>query len=174
VSRNDITPKAKQQITIQKFMLTVIWGIDGFHVVHLMTEQLSYKTQSFLNNIIELLLLAIFPDGGKLHSHRLSMHLDNCRVHHSKAYDASLIQTNIIQVPHPPYRPDLAAWDFLFFGHMMVALSGQQSIGPTDLLDCIRAFLDEIQRSECQITTKTTSINKVSTTIHPSSVLIRL
>jgi hypothetical protein len=38
-SRDDVSQKVKQQIGTQKFMLTVIWGIDGFHVVDLMTEQ---------------------------------------------------------------------------------------------------------------------------------------
>jgi hypothetical protein len=39
ISRDDVPQKVKQQIGNQKFMLTIIWGIDGFHVVDLMTEQ---------------------------------------------------------------------------------------------------------------------------------------
>jgi hypothetical protein len=39
VVRNDVPQKAKHQIAIQKFTLTVIWGIDGFHIVSPMTEQ---------------------------------------------------------------------------------------------------------------------------------------
>jgi biotin operon repressor len=39
VSRDDVPQKVKQQIGTQKFMLTVIWGIDGFHVADWMTEQ---------------------------------------------------------------------------------------------------------------------------------------
>jgi hypothetical protein len=74
----------KQQIVTQKFTLTVIWEINGFHVIDLMTEQHSYNTQYFLNHILEPLLLAVFPDGGKPHSHRLSLHLDDCRVRYSK------------------------------------------------------------------------------------------
>jgi hypothetical protein len=66
-------------------MLAVIYGINGFHVVDMMTEQHSYKTQYFLGYILEPLLLAVFPDGCKPHSHPLSLHLDNCRVHRSKA-----------------------------------------------------------------------------------------
>jgi hypothetical protein len=45
VSRDDVHQKVKQQIGTQKFMLTVIWGIDGFHVVDLRTEQHNYNTQ---------------------------------------------------------------------------------------------------------------------------------
>jgi hypothetical protein len=68
VSRDNVPRKAKQQIETQKFMLTVIWGIDGFHVVDLMTEQHSEKTQYFLSHTLEPLLLAVFTNGRKPHS----------------------------------------------------------------------------------------------------------
>jgi hypothetical protein len=44
VSRGDVPQKAKQQIGTQKFMLAVIWGINGFHIVDLMTEQHTHNT----------------------------------------------------------------------------------------------------------------------------------
>jgi hypothetical protein len=83
-SRDDVHQKVKQQIRAQNIMLTVIWGIDEFHVFDLMTEQHSYNTHYFLSHIFEPLLLAVFPDGRKPHSHRLSLHFDNCRIHRSK------------------------------------------------------------------------------------------
>jgi hypothetical protein len=86
VPRNDVLQTVKQQqIGIQTFMLTVIWGIAGFHVVDLMTDQHSYNTHYFLSQILEPLLLALFPDGRKPHSRRLDLHFDNCGVHCSKA-----------------------------------------------------------------------------------------
>jgi hypothetical protein len=66
-------------------MLTLIWGIDGFHPVDLMTEQHSYNTQYFHYHILESLLLAVFPGDRKPHSWRLGLHHGNCRVHCSKA-----------------------------------------------------------------------------------------
>jgi hypothetical protein len=67
--------------------LAVIWGIDGFHIIALMTEHHGHNTQYFLCHILKPLLLAAFPDGRKPHSRRLTLHLDNCRVHRSKASD---------------------------------------------------------------------------------------
>jgi hypothetical protein len=52
----------KQQIGTQKFMLAVIWGINGFHVVDLMTEQHKYNTQYFLSHTLEPPLLAVFTE----------------------------------------------------------------------------------------------------------------
>jgi transposase len=97
-------------------MLTVIWGIDGFQVVDLMTEQHSDNTQYFLSHILEPLLLAVFPEGRKLHSRQLSLHLDNCRVHRLKASENFLAENSIIRVRHPPYSLDLAPSDFWLFG----------------------------------------------------------
>jgi hypothetical protein len=76
-SRDDVPPKVKQPTGTQKFMLTTIWGIDGFHVVNLTTEQHSGNIQYFLSYISEPLLLAVSPDGGKPQSRRLSLRVDN-------------------------------------------------------------------------------------------------
>jgi hypothetical protein len=84
-SRDDVPQTANQQIGTQKFMLTVIRGIDEFHVVSLVTEQHSYSTQYFLNHTLAPLLLAIFPDGGQRHSRWLSLNVLNGRFHCSKA-----------------------------------------------------------------------------------------
>jgi pentose-5-phosphate-3-epimerase len=62
---------------------TVIWGIEGFDVVDLMTEQHNYNTYYFFSHMIECVLCAIFADGRKLRSRRHRVHLD-----HSKAANA--------------------------------------------------------------------------------------
>jgi hypothetical protein len=93
-------------------MLTVVWGIDGFHVADLMTEQHTYNTQYCFSYILEPQLLAEFPDGRKPQARRLSLHLDNCRVHRSKASENFSAENYIIRVPHPPYSPDLSHFDF--------------------------------------------------------------
>jgi hypothetical protein len=111
VSRDDIPQKVKQQIGTRKFVLTVVWGIDGFYVIELTTKQHNYIAQYFCSDILESLLLAVSPDGRKPHCHRLSLRLDNCRVHRSKASEKFFAENSIIRVPHPPYSPDFAPFD---------------------------------------------------------------
>jgi hypothetical protein len=125
VSRDDRPQKVKQQIGTQNFMLTVIWGMDGFHLLDLMTEQHSYTTQYFLSHILESLLLALFPDGCKPHFHCLSLHLDNLRLHCSRASENFFAENSIMRVPHPPYCSDLAPSGFWLFGDIKAALAGQ-------------------------------------------------
>jgi hypothetical protein len=112
VSPDDVPQNVKQQIEIHKFMLTVIWGIDRFHVVDLMTEQHNYNMQYLLSHICEPLLLGVFSDGRKSNSRRLSLHPDNYCLHRSKASENCFAENSIIGVLHPPYSPDLAPYEF--------------------------------------------------------------
>jgi hypothetical protein len=131
-------------------MLVVLWGIGELHVVDLMTEKHSYNTQYFLSHILESLLLAVFPDGRKPHPRRLTLHLDNCRVHCLKGSKNAFVETFILRVPHPPSSSELAPSDFWLFRYMKAAVAGQQLPGPEDLLTGIQEFLSEIQRSELE------------------------
>jgi histone-lysine N-methyltransferase SETMAR len=132
-------------------MLTVIWGIDGFQVVDLMTEHHSYNTSYFLSHILDPMPPAVSPDTHKPHSRQLSLHFDNCRVHCSKASEKFFNENYIIRVPHPPYSPDLAPSDFWLFRHTKAALARQWFPMPEDLLTGIQPFLSEIQRSELEL-----------------------
>jgi hypothetical protein len=75
------------QISTTRFILTLIWRINGFHVVDLMSEQQISNNHYFLSNIMEALLSAIVPDDQKSQSHRPCVHFDNRRVHRSEASD---------------------------------------------------------------------------------------
>jgi hypothetical protein len=94
-------------------MLTFISRIDGFHVVDLMTEQHSYSIQSFLSQILEPLLLGVFPDVRKPRPHRLSLHLDKGRVHRSKASENFFAE--ILLFEYPIHLP-VPSWHLLTSG----------------------------------------------------------
>jgi hypothetical protein len=44
-------------------MLTVICGVDGFHVVDLMTSPRSFNFEYFMNHILALMAARVFPGG---------------------------------------------------------------------------------------------------------------
>jgi transposase len=79
------------------------------------------------------------------------LHLDNYRVHRSKASENFFAENSVIRVPYPPYSPDLASSGFWCCGHIKAALAEQQFPGPEDLLTGIQEFLSEIQRSELEL-----------------------
>jgi hypothetical protein len=47
-------------------MLTVIWGVDGFHVVDLMTSQRSFNSEYFMSYALAPMVAKVFP-GGEIH-----------------------------------------------------------------------------------------------------------
>jgi hypothetical protein len=130
-----VPQKVTQQIGTQKVVLAAIWGIDGFHVLNLMTEQHCYNIHFFFSNAVEALFSAIFPEGRKPHFRRLSVHLDNCRVHCSKAAETFFADNGIARVPHPSYSPDLTPSKFWLFGNKKGALARQRFTGSAGLLD---------------------------------------
>jgi hypothetical protein len=56
MSRDEVPQRVKQTIGTGEFMLTILWGLDGFHVVDLMPEQHRFDTQYFLEQIMQELL----------------------------------------------------------------------------------------------------------------------
>jgi hypothetical protein len=50
----------------QKYMLTVIWGGDGFHVVDLMTSQCIFNSEYFMSYVLASMVAKVFP-GGEFH-----------------------------------------------------------------------------------------------------------
>jgi hypothetical protein len=65
-------------------MLVVIWGVDGFHVVDLMTSQRSADSQYFADNIMLPIVKKVFPKARNSYALPLALHLEYCRVHFSK------------------------------------------------------------------------------------------
>jgi hypothetical protein len=73
-SRDGLPTRVNQTIGRGKVMLTVIWGIDGFHVVDMMPPWRRFNPEYFLTHIIHPLLAIVFLDGRKRHALRLSVH----------------------------------------------------------------------------------------------------
>jgi transposase len=63
--------------------------------------------------------------------------LDNCRLHFLKATEQLITENHIGRVPHPPYSPDLAPWDFWLFGHVKASLVSQTFDEPEHLLHAV-------------------------------------
>ncbi len=66
-------------------------------------------------------------------NNRILLHMDNAPVHHADLIHIFMDRTNITQVPHPPYSPDLAPSDFWFFPTLKRTLKGRRFNGLDDL-----------------------------------------
>jgi hypothetical protein len=106
-------------------MPTVIWGVDGFHVVDLITSQRNFNSDDFVSHVLAPMIAKVFSQGRIPHTHQLQLLLDNCRVHVSEATKQFITENPIGRVPRPRYSPDLAPLDFWLFGHVKASLVSQ-------------------------------------------------
>jgi hypothetical protein len=79
-----------------------------------MTSQRSFNREYFINEIMQPLIAKLFPMGRISHTHRLIVHLDNCRVHFSKHSQKFFDDNSLLRLPQPPYSPDLPLQTFAF------------------------------------------------------------
>jgi hypothetical protein len=96
------------------------------------------------------LLVKIVLEEMKCHAFRLSIQLDNCRVHSSDASKQFYDENCLVNVPHPPYSSDLTPSNFWLLGHIKISLAGRVFNGVDELLETVIEFLNEIQPSELQ------------------------
>jgi hypothetical protein len=69
LSREDVSERVRQQIGTKKFILTVIWGANGFHVADLMTSQRSFNSEYFISRVLDSMVAKVSPRGRIPHIH---------------------------------------------------------------------------------------------------------
>jgi hypothetical protein len=150
VSRDDVPTRVRRVINTPKYVLTVMWGVSGVHVIDVMTGQERFDSQYDLRSIMAPLVQSIYPHGRTPHDLRLHLHVDNCRVHFAKVVEQFLTANPVVHLPHPPYSPDLAPSEFWLFGRIKTAIDVQRFDHPDDLMAWVTGFLGTIKPEETQ------------------------
>ena len=89
-------------------MMTVICGIKGIYLIDFLPENQKFNSDYFISNIltpIGAMKNSLWP---RKTSRFMWLHLDNCRVHNSKAAQQILPNIQMKRAPQPAYSPDLA------------------------------------------------------------------
>jgi hypothetical protein len=63
VCGDNVEPTAKWTIAVLNFMMTVIFGIDGFHVVDVMPDERSFDSEYFLEQVMQPITDKFYPEG---------------------------------------------------------------------------------------------------------------
>jgi histone-lysine N-methyltransferase SETMAR len=124
ISRDEVLQRVDPAIGTAKIMLTIIWGVNGFHLLDLMPLQCRFDAQYFVEHVMAPLVQTVFPQGRTRYTPRLNVRLENCPIHFSKVAEQFFIEDQLLHVPHPPYSPDLARSDFWLFGRIETGLAG--------------------------------------------------
>jgi histone-lysine N-methyltransferase SETMAR len=137
-----------------KFMLRALWGVNSFCLLDSIPLQYRFNAQYFVGHAIVLLVQTVLAHGRTRYPPRRNVHLDNCRVHFSKAMGQFLIENQLLHVPHPSYSPNLAPSDFWLFEYIKTGLAGRSVVEPEELLELlegVRAFLEGIPAGELTV-----------------------
>jgi hypothetical protein len=117
-------------VVTAQFMLTAIWGTNGFHLLDLMPSQCRVNTQCFVEHVMAPLVQTVFPQGRTRHTPRLNVHLNGCCIHFSKVMEQFFIENQLLHVVHPSYGPDWASSDFWPFWLVKTGLAGRNFAEP--------------------------------------------
>jgi hypothetical protein len=61
ISRDEALQRVDPDIGSAMFMLTTIWGVNGFHLLYSMPSQCIFNARYFLGHVMAPLLQTIFP-----------------------------------------------------------------------------------------------------------------
>jgi transposase len=128
-----------------KVMLTVFWGVEGFFLLKVLPKGRTINGAYFREEIIlplskEMKSKSMVP--------KLWLHMDNASPH--KAGDTLDLITRLgfIQMPQPPFSPDLAPSDFYLFGRVKKEMKGKKYETPEEAVKAFEKILDGIQIQE--------------------------
>jgi hypothetical protein len=143
-----VATKPRQEIESKKFMFTIIWNPNGFHVVESLPNDTKMNNDYFLTNIYTPLEEAIFPQGRAPHQKRLMIDLDNCSVHTNRASTEWLDEYDMCPMPRPPDSPDLVPSDLYLFPTMKENLERTQMADEEQFFESLRAISSGIDQEE--------------------------
>jgi hypothetical protein len=129
-------------------MFTVMWNPLGFHIVDRFPTDAKMNGDYFTTNILAPLEQKIFPAGRRLHTKRLTLHLENSSIHMSESTEVDIGKQNIVQLKHTPSSPDLAPSDSDLFLTVKEKLKNIQMIGEEHVLYRLQELLNGISRKE--------------------------
>jgi hypothetical protein len=129
----------KKELTKDKVMLIVFWSVEGFHVIEPLPPNTTCTADFFQKRVIKPLNKIFKP---KTAGHPIWFHCDNCAVHRAKTSHKLLSDYEFVEMPHPPYSPDLAPSDFFLFGTVKERLKG---LAAHDAEKTQSSFVDELK-----------------------------
>ena len=142
-SADEVKPRPKRTIGARKCMLTVFWGLQGFHLVDILPHGMTFNC-AYVSTLITRLDKNLHETGQENGLAGVILHWDNARPHVAGTTKTLLTNLQATTMPHPPYSPDLAPCDFFLFGHVKRQLQGSNFEDTPSLITRINEILSAI------------------------------
>jgi len=137
--------KFRTQASAGKIMATIFWDTDGVIMIDYLPPKTTITGQYYATVIRNLRSAIKEKRRGKLSQRVLLLH-DNAPAHASRVAQQALRESNFMELPHPPYSPDLAPSDFFLFRHLKKVLRGRQFKDDDDLRSATESWLGDQEK----------------------------
>ena len=124
------------------FMLVIFWDWQGVVLMDFVECGTRVNSDYYSSKIREARKCRREPYGQSLYL----LH-DNAPIHTANISTQAVQSTGFVQLPHPPYSPDLAPSDFWLFKHLKQHLKGRRFDTGEDLLECTLDYLSSLPLS---------------------------
>lgn len=147
------TPAVRERKTIQskKYMLTVFWNPNGFALIKVLPDDMTFNAGYFINEILKELYekTSTIPNKG---DRKVTLHFDNARPHTARKVTQFMEEHHMKKAPQPAYSPDIAPSDFFLFGYLKNMLQGEHFDSVDSLYESVIEILNGIPKATLKAT----------------------
>jgi hypothetical protein len=123
VSRDDLPERTRQKIDTEKYLISILWSVDGIHSLVDVPKGASYNSAFFCSAVVPSLVAELTSGTRRKTLKGFIIHLDNARPHNSESSRNCIQSARAERLPHPLYKPGLAPSDFFLFGYIKEELT---------------------------------------------------
>lgn len=138
--------KPKRIISDPKVMIFTAFSTAGLVYFTSLPPNTTFNSATMCVNILPALKNAARNTKGIRRDLKLRIHMDNARPHTSKSTKKVIDELGFIQLPHPPFSPDISPNDFFLYGMLKKKLQGRHHETFDDLLKSVNDILNQIPK----------------------------
>jgi hypothetical protein len=125
-------------------MLSAFFSLTDFVSIEFLPQGQNYNSHFFMEIILPSIVKNLSAARPKLKATAAHLHIDNAKPYNSRLFLQKIEEYGFIRVPQPPYSPDLALCDFVFFGYLKSQLEGKTLFNENRLKTGVEQILREI------------------------------
>jgi len=136
-----IPTRERRTIGDEKVMLTVLFSRQRIWVVNFLPDGKTFDSAYMVDEILRMLDEEVRKTSPTMGLRGWRIHLDNSKPHRANATRDAMTGLGLLELPHPPYSPDIAPSDFALFGWLKGQLAHRDIANRTELERAIRELL---------------------------------
>ena len=121
-------------------MLCVFWNVNGLLIIDFASREVKLNGEYYAQ-----LVQQVRKTRRKPYRQELYYLHDNAPIHTSGVAQGAIADAGLVQLRHPPYRPDLAPSDFWLFKHLKRDLKGKRYADNDELREAVMIFFSSKQ-----------------------------